>query len=98
MTEQRNNDYEATTGHAITCTAAFTDICDCGPTTPTPPQDGLSGPQGGPEGLEAGAESPDGPNGAQEGVQGREKTIREHGFHRHPLKQPGAADEQTKEQ
>lgn len=33
MTERidQPDDYEQTTGHAITCTAAFTGICDCPP-------------------------------------------------------------------
>lgn len=61
--------YEATTGHAITCTAAFTDICDCGPAASTTPQDGLSGPQGGPGVASVGA-APEGPGGAQAGAGG----------------------------
>ncbi|MEV0220841.1 hypothetical protein [Streptomyces sp. NPDC050704] len=46
------------------------------PSAATPPQDGLSGPQDGPEVPEAGAEPRGGPSGAETGVQGRE-TLRQ---------------------
>ncbi|AVH59965.1 MULTISPECIES: hypothetical protein [Streptomyces] len=59
------DDYEATTGHVITCTAAFADICDY-------PQDGPHAPHSGPERPDVGAEAADGGNGAQAGAGGRD--------------------------